>query len=164
VVKLALVIVAVALGSTNCPLGFHQSSVSILKVKSSHKLSAFANARFKLLPATPLHITGILTLVLSATSHIFCAVVACANVGHTSLNKLSHLVQGSQSIKVQSVKSVAPVASTIAVSTCHRFGASLLCVAFGTIGLLVNVFTPAIVWFPVSFTTLLSIFFQFNFG
>jgi uncharacterized protein with PQ loop repeat len=74
------------------------------------------------------------------------------------LNRLSHLVQGSQSIKVESVKSVAPVAFTIAVSTCHRFGASLLFVAFGTIGLLVNVLTPFTVWSPVSFTTLLSIF------
>ncbi|HPJ86832.1 MAG TPA: hypothetical protein PLU55_01825, partial [Candidatus Pacearchaeota archaeon] len=101
---------------------------------------------------------GILTLVLPATSPIFCSVVACANVGHTSLNRLSHLVQGSQSIKVQSTKSVAPVASTIALSTCHKFGTCPLCVAVGTIGLFNKVLTQSIIWFPVSFTTLLSIF------
>jgi hypothetical protein len=122
VVKSALAIVAVAFGSTNSPLGFHQSSVSILKVKSSHKSSTFANASFRPLPSTPLHITGILTLVLPATSPIFCSVEASANVGHTSLNRLSHLLQGSQSIKVSSVKLASFASISVVVNSFTFFG------------------------------------------
>lgn len=48
-----------------------------------------------MLAATPLHITGIDTLVLAVTSHMFCTDVALANVTISSTNKLSPAAAGS---------------------------------------------------------------------
>ena len=76
----------VALASTNVPLGIPALSVSSLTLRNADGLPFFARAIFRLLLATPVPIAGKLTLVLPATSQIFCAVVACANVGAVSLN------------------------------------------------------------------------------
>lgn len=75
----------VALASTNIPLGLPALSVSILTLQNAVGLQFFARDSFRLFPATPVPIAGKLTLVLPATSQIFCAVVACANVGAVSL-------------------------------------------------------------------------------
>lgn len=86
VVSVAGSISTVALAYTNVPLGLPALSVSILTLQNAVGLITLASASFRLLPATPEPIAGKLTLVLSATSQIFCSVVACANVGQFSTN------------------------------------------------------------------------------
>ena len=86
VVNVAGSISLVALGSTNVPLGLPvPSSFSILTLRNAVGLRTLARDSFRLLLATPVPIAGKLTLVLPATSQIFCACVACANVGAVSL-------------------------------------------------------------------------------
>jgi len=97
VVKLASVTVAVALGSTNVPLGSPALSVSILSFKSTQGDTNFFNASFNVLAATPLHRAGILTLVFAVTSPMFWTWSASANVTISSTNKLSPATTSSHS-------------------------------------------------------------------
>jgi hypothetical protein len=64
--------VASAFGSINSPLGLPALSVSILTPRFTPGDTNFLNASFNVLLAVPLQNTGILTLVLSAVSHIAC--------------------------------------------------------------------------------------------
>jgi hypothetical protein len=84
--------VAVAFASINVPLGSPALSVSILTHKFTDGLTYFLNASFNVVLAVPLQNTGILTLVLAVTSPISCTLVEAANVGTSSLNKLSPAV------------------------------------------------------------------------
>lgn len=98
VVRLQGAIVAVALASISVQLGTPALSVSNLIFRFTDGLNTLASDNFNVLPATPLPICFTLTLVLPATSPIFCAVVASANVGQVSANKLSHFAIASPAI------------------------------------------------------------------
>jgi hypothetical protein len=90
VVKLAAVIVAVALAFNNVPLGLPALSVSSLTIKSVLGDAVLQRASFNVVQATPVPIKGNDTLVFPATSPIFCLFVANANVVQVSTKRLSH--------------------------------------------------------------------------
>ena len=89
VVKLAAVTVAVAFASTNVPVGFQATTVSILTDRLAAGDTNFLNESCNVLLATPLPIHRIDTLVFAVTSPMFCTTVDSAKVGRLSTNKLS---------------------------------------------------------------------------
>jgi hypothetical protein len=90
VVKLPAVIVAVAFGSNNVPLGLQASSVSNLIIRFVLGAPVLQRPNFKEVLATPDHIKGKDTLVFHITSHIFCLLLASAKVVGFSKKRLSH--------------------------------------------------------------------------
>jgi hypothetical protein len=73
VVKSQLATVHIALACIKLPLGAHQLSVSILKLKSTDGLDTFSKPSFIELALTQLPINLKATLVLETTSHRFCS-------------------------------------------------------------------------------------------